>query len=211
MKAAFYLRVSTLDQHPESQLQDLLALARQRNWQVVEQYVDRGVSGARTRRPALDRMMEDAARARFDVIVVWAADRLARSVKDFLHLLDEFQRLGVVFVSLRENIDTQGAVGKALMTIISVIAELERGLIRERVLAGMRRARLEGKRLGRRPLDLDHEGIIRDRARGRSLAELAKLYRTSRSTIRRVLAGVPKGVSPSPLQTQENRRPETAA
>ena len=210
-RAALYLRVSTLDQHPETQLHDLRGLAQQRGWNIIEEYTDRGISGARARRPELDRLMADAARGRFDVVLVWAADRLARSVKHFLEVLDELNRLHIEFLSLRENLDTAGPLGRAVIIIVSAIAELERSLIRERVRAGMRRARLEGKRLGRRPLDLDRDAILRDRAHGRSLRELAKLYCTSRTTIRRVLAGVPKGVLPSPLQTQENRRPIPAA
>lgn len=210
-RAALYLRVSTVDQHPETQLYDLRQLAAQRGFEIVEEFTDHGFSGSRVKRPALDRMMTEARQGKFQVVLVWSCDRLARSTRHFLETLDELNRLGVEFVSSRENIDTTGALGRAIVVIISAIAELERSLIIERVRAGMRRARLEGKRLGRRPLDLDHEGIIRDRGRGRSLAELAKLYRTSRSTIRRVLAAVPKGVSPSPLQTQENRRPIPAA
>jgi DNA invertase Pin-like site-specific DNA recombinase len=206
-----YLRVSTLDQHPETQRQDLLTLAQQRGLEVVEEYVDHGVSGTRTRRPALDRMMADAARHRFDVLLVWAVDRLARSVKHFLELLDELSRLHVEFISFRENLDTAGPLGRAIIVIVSVVAELERALIVERVRAGMRRAKLEGRRLGRRPLELDHAAILRDRARGLSLGQLAKLHRASRTTIRRVLAGVPKGSAHAPSQANENRRPIPAA
>jgi DNA invertase Pin-like site-specific DNA recombinase len=210
-RAALYLRVSTIDQHPETQRYDLLQLVEQRGFQIVEEYVDHGVSGARAKRPALDRMLADAARGRFDVIVVWAADRLARSVKHFLELLDEFQRLGIEFLSMREALDTAGPLGRALIIIVGAISELERSLIRERVRAGMRRARLEGQRLGRPRLELDREAILRDRNRGLSLAELAKSYRTSRTTIRRILMAVPKS-SPQPSsQLHENGRPETAA
>ncbi len=197
-RAALYLRVSTLDQHPETQLHDLRGLVQQRNWEIVDEYVDHGVSGTRTRRPALDRMMADAARGRFDIVVVWAADRLARSVKHFLDVLDELNRLGVEFLSLRENIDTSGPLGRAVIIIVSAISELERALIVERVRAGMRRARLEGTRIGRRPLELDRTAILRERQRGRSLGELAKTHRVSRTTIQRVLTGVPKGVVQSP-------------
>jgi DNA invertase Pin-like site-specific DNA recombinase len=210
-RAALYLRVSTIDQHPETQRYDLLQLVEQRGFQIVEEYVDHGVSGARAKRPALDRMLADAARGRFDVIVVWAADRLARSVKHFLELLDEFQRLGIEFLSMREALDTAGPLGRALIIIVGAISELERSLIRERVRAGMRRARLEGQRLGRPRLELDREAIFRDRNRGLSLAELAKSYRTSRTTIRRILMAVPKSNPQPSSQLHENRRPETAA
>jgi DNA invertase Pin-like site-specific DNA recombinase len=132
-------------------------------------------------------------------------------VKHFLELLDEFQHLGIEFVSMREGLDTGGIVGRALITIVSAIAELEKGLIRERVLAGMRRARIEGRHIGRRPIDLDRAAIIRDRQLGRSLGELAKIHRVSRTTIGRVLNSVPKGVSKADSQISENTRPETAA
>ena len=155
--------------------------------------------------------MADAARHRFDVLLVWAVDRLARSVKHFLELLDELNRLHVEFVSFRENLDTAGPLGRAIIVIVSVVAELEKALIVERVRAGMRRAKLEGRRLGRRPLELDHAAILRDRARGLSLGQLAKLHRASRTTIRRVLAAVPKGSAQPPSQADENRRPIPAA
>jgi DNA invertase Pin-like site-specific DNA recombinase len=120
-------------------------------------------------------------------------------------------KLSIEFISFREAIDTSGALGRALIVIVGAIAELERNLIIERVRAGMRQARLEGRHVGRKPLDLDREVILRDRGRGQSLGELARTYRASRTTIRRVLNGVPKGPSQSSPQTQQNRRPETAA
>jgi len=211
MKAAIYGRVSTADQNAESQLYDVRQLAAQRGFEVVEEYIDVGYSGARARRPALDRMLSDARHARFAVVMVWASDRLARSVKHFVEVLSELDHLGIAYVSYRENIDTQGALGRALMIIVAAIAELERSLIVERVKTGMRRARLEGRHIGRRPLDLDHVAIRRDRARGMSLGQLAKAYKISRTTVRRVLAPALKGVPQAEPQTQENRRPETAA
>jgi DNA invertase Pin-like site-specific DNA recombinase len=210
-RAVLYLRVSTLDQHPESQLYDLQQLAAQRGYEIVRQYTDHGYSGARARRPALDQMMSDARRGRFDVLLVWASDRLARSVRHFLEVLDELNRLNIEFASFREQLDTGGALGRAVVVIISAIAELERSLLIERVRCGMRRARLEGGHIGRRPLDLDRAAIIRDRARGMSLGQLAKTYGAGRTTIRRILAAVPQGVSPATSQSQQNRRPETAA
>lgn len=212
-RAALYARVSTLDQHPESQLLDLQQLAQQRGLEIVESYVDTGVSGTRVRRPALDQLMADAARHRFDLVVVWAFDRMARSVRHLLETLDEFNRLGIEFISLRENIDTGGPLGRALVVIIGAIAELERSLIIERVRAGMRRAKLEGRHIGRRPLDVDHAGILSDHNRGHSLGQLAKTYGISRTSVRRILlsAGVPKPPSPQASQLQQNRPPETAA
>lgn len=210
-RAALYMRVSTLDQNPDSQRHDLEQMAAQRGLEIVERYVDHGVSGTRTRRPALDEMMRDARRGHFEVLLVWAGDRLARSTRHFLELLDEFSRLNIEFVSYREQLDTAGPLGRAVVVIIGVVAELERNLLVERVRAGMRRARLEGRHIGRRPVEVDREAIVRDRARGMSLGQLAKAYKISRTTVRRVLALVPKGVPQPGPQTQENRRPETAA
>jgi DNA invertase Pin-like site-specific DNA recombinase len=161
-RAALYMRVSTLDQHPETQLYDLRQMAQQRGYQIVEEYTDR-ISGAKAKRPGLDAMMLDGRRGRFDVVLVWASDRIARSVKHFLDVLDELNRLNIEFISFREQIDTGGPLGRAVVVIIGAIAELERNLIIERVRAGMRRAKLEGRHIGRKPLVLDRDAIRRDR------------------------------------------------
>jgi DNA invertase Pin-like site-specific DNA recombinase len=186
-RAALYMRVSTLDQHPENQLNELRQFAGQRGFEVVEEYTDHGISGAKARRPALDRMLKDANRRRFDVVVVWACDRLARSTKHFLQVLDELNDLGIQFLSQRESIDTDGALGRAIVIIISAIAELERSLIVERVRAGMRRAKLEGRRIGRTPLDVDRAAIVRDRLSGLSLTRVAKKHAVSRATVCRLV------------------------
>jgi len=185
-RAALYMRVSTLDQHPETQLLDLRQMAAQRGLEIVEEYTDR-ISGVKARRPGLDQMMTDGRRGRFDVVLVWASDRIARSVKHFLEVLDELNRLGIEYVSLRENIDTGGPLGRAIIVIVAAIAELERSLIIERVRAGMRRARLEGQHIGRQPLQLDHEAIQRDRCQGQSIRQIAKGHRISTATVLRVL------------------------
>lgn len=185
-RAAIYLRVSTLDQHPETQLYDLRQLAQQRGFSIVREYTDR-ISGTKAKRPGLDQMLYDASRGEFDVLIVWAFDRIARSVRHFLEVIDELQHRNVEFVSFRENIDTGGPLGRAMLVIIGAIAELERNLIIERVRAGMRRARLEGIRIGRAPLDVDRAAVLRDRQRGLSLRQIAKAHRVSTATIRRVL------------------------
>jgi len=196
-RCAVYLRVSTVDQHPETQRLDLRQMAAQRSLEIVQEYTDR-ISGAKARRPGLDNLMRDARRGRFDVVLVWSSDRIARSVKHFLEVLDELSRLNIEFVSFREQIDTGGPLGRAVVVIIGAIAELERNLIIERVRAGMRRARLEGRHIGRQPLELDRAAILRDRQHGNSLGQLARTYRVSRTTIHRVLQDpngtVPKGV-----------------
>ena len=185
-KAVLYMRVSSLDQHPETQLLDLQQMAAQRGYEVVKQYTDR-ISGAKARRPGLDELMHDARRGNFDVVLVWASDRIARSVKHFLEVLDELNRLNIEFVSFREQIDTGGPLGRAIVVIIGAIAELERNLIIERVRAGMRRAKLEGRPIGRQPLDLDREAIRRDRRLGQSLGKIAREHGISRATVHRVV------------------------
>jgi DNA invertase Pin-like site-specific DNA recombinase len=199
-RAALYLRVSTVDQHPETQLFDLRQLAAQRGLEIAHEYTDR-ISGVKARRPGLDAMMADARRGRFDVVLVWACDRIARSTRHFLEVLDELNRLNIEFVSFREQIDTGGPLGRAIVVIIGAIAELERNLIIERVRAGMRLARLEGRQIGRPTLALDREAIVRDRQHGQSLGQIAKTHRISRATVHRVIHGqipadttVPKGV-----------------
>jgi DNA invertase Pin-like site-specific DNA recombinase len=214
-RAALYMRVSTVDQHPETQLHDLRGLAAQRGFQVVQEYTDK-ISGMKAKRPGLDKLLADAPRGKFDIVMVWAFDRLARSVRHFLEVLDELNHNNIEFVSFRENVDTGGPLGRAMVIIIGAIAELERNLIIERVRAGMRRAKLEGRRIGREPLDVDRPAVLRDRARGLSLAELAKQYRVSRSSICRVLRDaqsepVSKGVVSEPTQLAENRPPKSAA
>ena len=182
-RAALYMRVSTVDQHPENQLNELRQFASQRGFQIAEEYTDHGVTGTKARRPALDKMLKDAHRRRFDVVVVWACDRLARSTKHFLQVLDELNELGVQFLSQREAIDMDGPLGRAIVVIVSAVAELERSLIVERVRAGMRRAKLDGRRIGRVPLDVDHAALVRDRLTGMSLTRVANKYGLSRASV----------------------------
>jgi DNA invertase Pin-like site-specific DNA recombinase len=214
-RAAIYLRVSSIDQHPESQLRDLEVMAQQRGLEIVQRYTDR-ITGTRARRPGLDEMMADARRGKFDIVLVWACDRLARSVRHFLQTVDELDHLNVGFASFREQIDTAGPLGRAVVVIIGAIAELERSLIIERVRAGMRRAKLEGRHIGRRPLNVDRAAVLRDRQRGLSLTEVAKAHRISRAFVSKILrearnATSHEGVTPAHLQLKENRLPESAA
>ena len=182
-KAAIYVRVSTTDQHVESQLYDLRELAVQRGLEIVKEYQDWGVSGRRARRPGLDALMADARRKNFSVVLVAAFDRVARSVKHFLQVMDEFDSLGVIFISRRENVDTSGPMGRLFLTLIGSIAELESDLIRERVLAGMRRAKLDGVRIGRAPMNIDRAAIVRDRRNGMTLTAVSKKWGVSRSLV----------------------------
>ncbi len=182
-KCAIYARVSTPEQHVETQLYDLRQLAVQRGFEVVAEYTDRGVSGTKARRPGLDALMADARRRKYSVLLVAAFDRVARSTRHFLQVTSELDSLGVEFVSRRENIDTSGPMGRLFLTLIASIAELEADLIKERIRAGMRRRKLEGYRLGRQPLDVDHENLVGDRLSGMSLTKVAKKYSVSRASV----------------------------
>jgi len=185
-RAAIYCRVSTADQHPETQALDLREMAKQRGYEIVHEYTDM-ISGAKSKRPGLDQLLADARRHRFDVVLVAAFDRVARSVRHFLEVLDELNHLGIEFISHRENIDTGGPLGRAIVVIVGAIAELERNLIVERVKAGMRRARLEGRRIGRVPLNINREQVVRDRRSGMSLTQVAAKHRISRASVCRLM------------------------
>src|SRR5580765_154431 len=148
MKAAIYARVSTVDQEPENQLQELRRYVEARGWTAVE-YVDRGVSGAKDRRPSLDQLLTEGRRRRFDVLVCWRLDRLGRNLRHLILLLDELHAVGIGFVTLGEGIDTTSPTGRLILHVLGAIAEFERARIAERVKAGLLRARAQGKRLGR--------------------------------------------------------------
>lgn len=182
MKAAIYARVSTLDQEPENQLQEIRRYTAARGW-TAQEYVDHGVSGAKDRRPALDQLRSDARRRRFDVVVCWRLDRLGRNLKHLITLLEELQALGVAFVSLAEGIDATTPAGKLQMHILGAIAEFERERIRERVLAGLQRARTQGTRLGR-PRVLVPIARVQGVA-GLSIDQAARALGVSRSTLKR--------------------------
>jgi len=182
-KAAIYARVSTADQHLETQLYDLRKLAANRGFEVSREYCDRGISGSKARRPALDSMMADGRRGEFSVVLVAAFDRIARSTKNFLEIVDELNELEIEFISAREAIDTSGPMGRMFITLVGSIAELERSLIVERIKAGMRRARMEGQKLGRAPLNVDHDALVRDRLAGMSLTNVARKYGVSRASV----------------------------
>ena len=185
MRCALYVRVSTLDQHPENQLAEIRRYVQARGWATPVEYIDHGVSGAKERRPALDRLIADATRRRLDVVVCWRLDRLGRNLKHLVLLLEEFHSLGVAFVSLTEGIDATTPAGKLQLHILAAIAEFERDRIRERVLAGLQRAKSQGKRLGR-PRRTPVVGDVP----GGSVREAARLWGVSKSTAaRRISAG----------------------
>jgi DNA invertase Pin-like site-specific DNA recombinase len=192
-RAAIYARVSTFDQEPENQLQELRRYTAARGWTAVE-YVDKGVSGAKDRRPALDQLLSDARRRRFDVLVCWRLDRLGRNLKHLVTLLEELQALGIAFVSLNEGIDATTPAGKLQMHILAAIAEFERARIAERVKAGLQRARAQGTRLGR-PRQM--VPTVRVEAVGDLTVEAAaRILGVSRSTVKRWRRAVQKTSAP---------------
>jgi DNA invertase Pin-like site-specific DNA recombinase len=175
MKTAVYARVSTNNgQDPEMQLRELRDYCQRRNWEVAREYVDVGISGAKEKRPELDRLIADAHRRHFDAVVVWRFDRFARSVSHLLRALETFRSLGIEFVSLSEQVDTSTPTGKMIFTVLGAVAELERSLIVERVRAGVRNARAKGKRLGRPSKLADSGEIKRLRAQGASWRAIGK-------------------------------------
>lgn len=193
MKVAIYARVSTHDQTPENQLAELRRYAEARHWQATE-FIDHGISGAKDRRPALDALLKAAKRRQFDVLVCWRLDRLGRNLRHLVTLIDELQALGIAFVSLNEGIDATTPAGRLQLHILAALAEFERGRISERVHAGLKRARREGKKLGRPRVH-----PVADRASsGLSVRQAATLWGVSKSTAARWIAhGRPMGQSPS--------------
>ena len=188
LRAALYARVSTTGngQDVGLQLDELRLVAVQRGWNPIE-YVYDGVSGAKDSRPALDRMMADARAGKLDLVAVWRFDRFARSTKHLLVALDELRCLGVDFLSLREQVDTSTPMGRAVLTIIAAISELERETTRERVIAGVRRAQAAGKHCGRPRVDMDLRPAQALLKEGRSLKETSRILGVSRTTLRRRL------------------------
>jgi DNA invertase Pin-like site-specific DNA recombinase len=182
LRAALYARVSSDHQTTDNQLRELREYAQRRGWSAVE-YIDQGVSGAKDRRPGLDRLMADAKRRKVDVVVSWKLDRLGRNLKHLITLLDEFHALGMAFVSLGEGIDATTPAGKLQMHILGAIAEFERGRIVERVRAGLARARAQGTTLGRRRCTISDARFAA--VAHLSVREAALAIGTSRSVVHR--------------------------
>ena len=181
-RAAIYGRVSTPEQQVETQLYDLRQLAAQRGFQVVAEYTDHGISGAKARRQGLDALMADSRKHKFSVVVVAAFD-FAMSTKHFLSVVNELDSLGIEFVSCRENVDSSGPMGRSFIVLIRALAEAEKSILAERIKSGMRRAKLDGQQLGRHPLAVDRAAIVRDRRDGMSLTQCAKRYSISRASV----------------------------
>src|SRR6266853_2026052 len=200
MRIAIYAHVSTKDQSCELQVRDLRAYCTARGCDLVREYVDVGQSGTKASRPELKKLMDPARKRQFDAIVVWRFDRFARSTKHQLSALEEFRSLGIQFISYQENIDTSSALGHALFTIVSAMAQLERDLIRERVSAGIRNARANGKKFGRPMRTVDPDRILEMRAEGQTLEQIAENlgvgYGTVRARLQNTLAKNPGEMQP---------------
>jgi DNA invertase Pin-like site-specific DNA recombinase len=186
---ALYARVSTRkdSQNTETQLMPLREFAQSRGFSIFQEYVDVGWSGAKERRPQLDRMMADAKKKRFEAVVVWRFDRFARSTKHLITALGEFGSMGIDFISMSESIDTSTPMGRLVFTILGAVAEMERELIRERVQAGVDRAKKQGKKLGRPRVLVDEQRILDLIKGGSSVRAAAKAVGVGRRTVDRIV------------------------
>lgn len=189
-RAVLYARVSRADQSIALQLDEGKAIIARRGWELVETFIDEGVSGAKASRPGLDAMLEAARRHRFDVLVVWRSDRLFRSLSNMVQTIEELSARRIDFVSVMEPFDTSTPSGRLLFQIVSAMAEFERALIVERSMAGVAAARRRGKHPGRPRVAVDLERARKELARrGASMRSVAKKLGVTRSTLQRALAG----------------------
>jgi DNA invertase Pin-like site-specific DNA recombinase len=191
-QVALYARVSTLNnQDPEMQLRELREYAEHSGLIIIGEYIDR-MTGSKDSRPALNRLMNDAQRRKFDAVLVWKLDRFGRSLRHLVNALAELEALGLTFISLRDNLDLSTPSGRLMFQIIGAMAEFERALIQERVRAGIRNARAKGKRLGRPRVVVDASRIASLRAQGRSWAQIVAETGASKGTAQRALVALPK-------------------
>jgi DNA invertase Pin-like site-specific DNA recombinase len=188
-RAAVYLRVSTDGQTTDNQRRVLEDVAVRRGWELVKSYADNGISGAkgRDKRPAFDAMLKDAARRRFDVLMFWSIDRLGRSTAAVTAALEELDTAGVAIFADKEGMDTSTPHGRAMLQMAAVFAELERHMIRERIVAGLQRAAAQGRKLGRPTVATETEAAIRGRLEaGDGMLKVAKTLGVGVSTVQRV-------------------------
>ncbi len=198
MSIALYARVSTKNngQDPETQLLALREYAKARKLEVFNEYVDVGISGSKDSRPALNQLMADARKRRFDAVLVARFDRFARSTRHLVLALEEFNALGVDFISLSESVDTSTPMGKMVYVVIAAVAELERSLIRERVVMGLQRAKAQGKAIGRPPTAVDEQQVLSLRRQGLGLRAIGQLVGVARTKVLKVLSRNPRGIGP---------------
>src|SRR5712691_11567328 len=183
MRCAIYARVSTTDQSVDMQTRDLRKLAEGRAFQIEEEYIDAGQSGAKNSRQALDRMLADAKRGKFQVLLVWRLDRLGRSLAHLIRLLEDFKVWNVELISFSENLDFTSSTGKLFYSLLAAFSEFERAVICERVRSGMRNARARGVKLGRKVVDVDTAEVHRLRATGASFRAISRRLGVSAATI----------------------------
>jgi DNA invertase Pin-like site-specific DNA recombinase len=189
-RVALYARVSTLNGHqdPEMQLSELREYATRRALSIHEEYVDQGVSGSKESRPALNRLMTDAQKCKFDAVLVWKIDRFGRSLKHLVNSLADLSAYGIAFISLRDNLDLSTPSGRLMFQIIGAMAEFERALIQERVRAGLRNARAKGKRIGRPRQEVDSAKVLALRAQGLSWRDVSSRLKLGLGTVYRAVA-----------------------
>jgi len=194
-RVAVYARVSTSNgQNPEMQLQEVRQYCTRREMTIVREYVDKGISGAKERRPALDQLLVDCQRRAVDCVVVYRYDRFARSLRQLVNALEEFRSLGIDFISLHEGVDTSTPNGRLVFGIFASIAEFERELIRDRVRSGLALAKSHGTRLGRPSAVVDRLRIASLRKEGRSWAEICQSLGVSKGTAQRAVLALPKNL-----------------
>src|SRR5712664_3441457 len=194
-RVAIYLRVSTSKQDTENQLRELSAVSDRSGWEIWKVYEDAGISGAKGRdqRPGLEAMMKAVNAREFDMVATWSVDRLGRSLTDLLGILQDLQEKGVDLFLHQQGLDTSTTAGKAMFQMLGVFAEFERGIIRERVNAGLARARAKGTKLGRRPVESSVEVQIRElRAKGDGILKIGRKLGVGTSVVQRVVRGIPK-------------------
>lgn len=185
LRVALYARVSTSQsQDPQVQLSELRDYAARRGWHITEEYTDAGISGARESRPALNRLMSAAHQRVFDAVLVWKLDRFGRSLRHLVTAIADLEALGVSFISLRDNLELSTPTGRLMFQIIGAMAEFERALIQERVIAGLRNARNKGKQLGRPKRVVSLDAIARLRSEGASIRDVARQLGVGYSTVR---------------------------
>jgi DNA invertase Pin-like site-specific DNA recombinase len=189
-QVAIYTRVSTDHQTTENQERELRAVADRMGWEVVRVYTDHGISGGKSReeRPAFDALCKDAARRRFEMVMAWSVDRLGRSLQDLVGFLSDLHAYGIDLFLHQQGLDTTTPSGRMMFQMLGVFAEFERAMIRERVKSGLERARAQGKRLGRRPIDAQKEAAIRaDLREGKAgIMKLAAAHGVGVGTVQRI-------------------------
>lgn len=207
MRVVLYGRVSTTEQSAAMQIEELRAYCARRQWGIVEEFIDAGVSGSKESRPALNRLLADAKRRKFDAVLVYRYDRFARSLRQLVNALAEFDALGIHFVSLHEGVDTSTPNGRLVFGIFASIAEFERELIRGRVRSGLAAARARGMRLGRPRVAVDAARIAALRAQGLSWARIGEELGLGEGTVRRAVGASAKNL----LETLPANLMESAA